>query len=175
VLEPRVRFACGDIAELDEEDRVSLAQFADGPVDGIVGCGRAQELPGAAKAGGPRALGAAVVADDQDAVGVREGALSLSIRIAGEAAGALTASDRSIAVRADRGVGRDRSGEPTGRFVADVAWRGAREQPDVAVRHAGGAQCRDRAARRELRGICPGERRHARIVRSGGCGTVAAW
>ena len=26
-LEPRVRFACGDLAEVDEEDRVSLVQL----------------------------------------------------------------------------------------------------------------------------------------------------
>ena len=59
--------------------------------------------------------------------------------IAGEAAGALATLDCSAAVGADGGVGRERSGEPADRFVADVAWCAAPEQADVAFRHAGGA------------------------------------
>jgi hypothetical protein len=160
-FEPRVRFACGDLAELDEEDRASLVQLAHRAVDGVVvECGPGQEPPGSAKAGDPCAFGVALVGDDDDAVGVRERALSLLVGIAGEAAGALATLDNSAAVRADWGVGCDRSGKATDRFVADVAWCAAREQTDVAFRHARGAQCLGRAARRELSGICLGERRH---------------
>ena len=96
----------------------------------------------------------------------------LPVGIAGEAARAPATLDHSAAVGADRGVGRDRSGEPTDRFVADVAWCGAREQTDVAFRHAGGAQCLDRAARRELGGVCPGERGHGGVLRSEPCRRV---
>ena len=141
---------------------MSLVQLAHRAGDGVVvECGPAEEPPGSAEAGDPRAFGVAVVGDDHDAVGVRERALSLQVGIAGEAARALATLDHSAAVDADRGVGCDRPGEPTDRFVADVTWCSAREQPDDAFRHAGGAQCIDRAARRELGGICLGERRHA--------------
>jgi hypothetical protein len=69
---------------------VSLVQLADRAVDDVVvECGPAQEPPGAAKAGDPRAFGVARLGDDHDAVGVRERAFSLVVRIAGEAAGAL--------------------------------------------------------------------------------------
>jgi hypothetical protein len=137
---------------------------------------------------GPGAFGVALVGDDHDAVGVRERALSLLVGIAGEAAGALATLEHSAAVGADRGVGCDRSGEPTDRFSADVAWCGAREQTDVAFRHSGGAQCLDRAARRDLGGICLGERGHGDVLRRGpcrwvgraimrwgGCGGFASW
>jgi hypothetical protein len=134
--------------------------------------GPAQEPPGSAEAGDPGAFGVALVGDDHDAVGVRERALSLLVGIAGEAAGALATLDRSAAVGADRGVGCDRSGEPTDRFSADVAWCAAREQTDVAFRHAGGAQCLDRAARRYLGGICPGERGHGDPLRRERCRPV---
>jgi hypothetical protein len=188
-LEPRVDLVCGDLAEVDEEDRVSLVQLAHGAVDGVVvECGAAQEPPGSAEAGGPGAFGVALVGDDHDAVGVRERALSLLVGIAGEAAGALATLEHSAAVGADRGVGCDRSGEPTDRFSADVAWCGAREQTDVAFRHSGGAQCLDRAARRDLGGICLGERGHGDVLRRGpcrwvgcaimrwgGCGGFASW
>jgi hypothetical protein len=188
-LEPRVDLARGDLAEVDEKDRVSLVQLAHHAVDGVVvESGSSQEPPGSAKAGDPRAFGVALVGDDHDAVGVGERALSLLVGIAGEAAGALATLEHSAAVSADRGIGRDRAGEPTDRCPADIEWRAAREQPDVAFRHAGGAQDLDRAARRDLGGICPGERRHgdvlrrepcrrvaARIMRSGGCGAFASW
>jgi hypothetical protein len=59
-----------------------------------------------------RQSGVALVGDDHDAVGVRERALSLLVGIAGEAAGALATLEHSAAVGADRGVGRDRSGNP---------------------------------------------------------------
>ena len=172
-LEPRVRFAGGDLAEVEEEDRVCLVQLADCAVDGVVfECGPLQESPGSAEAGDPGVFGVTVVGDDHDAVGVRDGALSLLVGIAGEAAGALATLEHSAAVGADRGVGRDRSGEPTDRFVADVAWCGAGEQTDVAFRHAGGAQCLDRAARRELGGICLGERGHGDVLRREPCRRV---
>jgi hypothetical protein len=83
---------------------------------------------GSAKAGDPRAFGVALVGDDHDAVAVRERALSLLVGIAGEAAGALATLEHSAAVGADRGIGRDRSGEPTDRFRADVACFAAGEQ-----------------------------------------------
>jgi hypothetical protein len=132
---------------------VSLVQLADRAVDGVVvECGPAQEPPGAAKAGDPDPFGVALVGDDHDPVGVRERSLSLLVGIAGEAAGALATLNHSAAVGADRGLRRHRSGEPTDRFVADVAWCAAREHTEVAFWHARGAQCLDRAARRDVGG-----------------------
>jgi hypothetical protein len=108
--------------EVDEEDRVSLVQLGHRAVDGIVvECGPAQEPPGSAKAGNPSAFCVALGGDDRDAVGVRDRALSLLVGIAGEAAGALATLEDSAAVGADRGIGRDLSGEPADRFPADVA------------------------------------------------------
>jgi hypothetical protein len=64
VPEPRVRFACADLAEVDEKDRLSLVQLAHGAVDGVaVQCGPAQEPPGTAKAADPPAFGVALVGD----------------------------------------------------------------------------------------------------------------
>jgi hypothetical protein len=92
----------------------------------------------ASEADAPRAFGVARVGEDDDAVGVRERAVSLLVGIAAEAAGALVTLEHSVAVGADRGVGRDRSGEPADRFAADVAWCGAREQMDADVEEAEG-------------------------------------
>jgi hypothetical protein len=73
VLEPRVRFACADLAEVDEEDRLSLVQLAHGAVDGVVvGCGPAQEPPGAAKAGDPPAFGVALATVSVQAASLRQ-------------------------------------------------------------------------------------------------------
>jgi hypothetical protein len=182
-LEPRVGFACADLAEVDEEDRASLVQLVHRAVDGVVvDCGAAQEPPGSAKAGDPRAFGVAFVGDDEDAVGVGERALSLLVGVAGEAAGALATLEYSAAVGADGRVGRDRSGEPTDRLVADVA----------VVRCPRADGCRVRARRwRAVPGprsvayvlvsvvmemssvVSPAAWLAARIMRSGGCGAFA--
>jgi len=118
-LEPRVPLACGDLAEVDEEDRVSLVQLAHRAVDGVVvECGPAQQSPGSVKAGDARAFGVALVGDDHDAVGVRKRALSLLVGIAGEAAGALATarSPSSAAGRRGRSV-------PGLRFLSRAARR----------------------------------------------------
>ena len=48
MLEPCVGPACGDLAEVDEHDRVSLVQLAHRAVDGVVvQQGPAEEPPGA--------------------------------------------------------------------------------------------------------------------------------
>jgi hypothetical protein len=58
LLEPRVDLVCGDLGEVDEQDRVSLVQLSHRAVDGVVvECGPAQEPPGSAKAGDPGAFG----------------------------------------------------------------------------------------------------------------------
>jgi hypothetical protein len=166
---------------------VSLVQLARRAVDGVVvERGPAQEPPGSAEAGDPRAFGVALVGDDGDAVGVRERALSLVVVIAGEAAGALATLEHSAAVGADRGVGRDRSGEPTDGFAADVAWCAAASR---RMSRSGTPVARSVSAARRAatsvgyvlvsvvmeissvvsRGAVSG----ARSLRSGGCGALA--
>src|SRR5215207_9869877 len=137
LFELRLDMAGRDPPESDEHDRVSELQLADGAIPGVVVERRsAKEPPGSREAGDARTFGVAVVADDRDAVGVRERALALLIGIAGEAAGALAAEDRAVAVGSYRGLGSGRAGEPTDGFPADVTWFATGQQADVSIINA---------------------------------------
>jgi hypothetical protein len=148
LLEVRPDGGRGDLRGVDQHDRVTDMELSYGAVDGVVvERGPAQEPPGSAEAGDPRAFGVSVVGGDHDAVSVGERALALAIGVAGEAAGALAALDVAVAEGSDVGLGRYRAGEPADRFAAHVAWPAADQQPDVVCGHARGAQCLDCAAR----------------------------
>ena len=121
-------------------------------IDGlVVERGAAEELPDPTVTGDSGVLFVVLVDDDYDALGVGEGALTLSVGIAGaargEAAGGLRAPARDAAVIPDGGVRGDRSGEPADQFVAArcvaggssaVGCRAAALPPLVAPRSPGG-------------------------------------
>jgi hypothetical protein len=168
-LEPYASLVGHWLSRLDEHDRVALVQLAHRAFHGVVAERRPVQEPScSAEAGHPRALGVAVVGEDHDAVGARERALALFVGIAGEAAGGPVARGGHSAVRANRRIGPDRSGEPADRFAADVVRCAARQQPDVAIRYADAAQPVDRAPGRDLRRICPVQRGHRAHLRVGG-------
>jgi hypothetical protein len=106
-------------------------------------------------------LPAVFVDHDHDVLDVGEGAVALSIGIAGGAAGGEAQwSDCSVARgrrRSRASVGADRSGEAAARFAPGVVQRAARQQPDVPWRHARRSHRPDRSAGGFLAGICLGE------------------
>jgi hypothetical protein len=104
---------------------VSHVQFVHRAVESLViDAGPAEERPNPAQSGDSRALTIAPEGDDRNVVGVSERALALAVRIAGKAAGALAAEDRTAAEGSDGCVGRDRpANPPTGSRRRSLAWR----------------------------------------------------
>jgi hypothetical protein len=113
LLEPCIGLARGNLAEVDEHDRVPLVRLVHGAVDGdVIKCGPAEDAAYTGNAGDPRAFGVARVRDEHDAVGVRVRALPLLVGIPAETAGGPAAQDSRASEGAYGTSGGTRAAHP---------------------------------------------------------------
>ena len=133
-MELIARLAGGDLRDVDEHDGASRALIIDRVRQGVVAeRGPAQEPPGPAEAGDPRALGVVVESDEHDAADIPERALTLPVGIAREAAGALAAPNHAAGERSDWGILAERPRVPAQALVGPRAQRQERLAKALAV------------------------------------------
>jgi hypothetical protein len=176
LLESRPDFARGYFRDVDQHDRVPAIELLYRAIDGIVvERGPAEKLPDPTETGNSSVLPVIWVADDHDALGIREGALAptvgtVSEAACGEAADVLAAAARDAGVAPDGGVWTDGSGESAYRLAADLLRRAARQESDVAERHPRRPQHPDRSPGGVLAGVCLAECGHEAHLLG-----IAAW